>query len=59
MIYVSYGKEPGPNTMTDGAVWKYEPKIGIWTDITPVKPAVVGEKFGYARWPSTRGIRAR
>ncbi len=59
MIYVSYGKEPGPNTMTDGAVWKYEPKTGIWTDITPVKPAVVGEKFGYgavavdARHPGT------
>jgi photosystem II stability/assembly factor-like uncharacterized protein len=59
ILYVSYGKEPGPNMMTDGAVWKYDSKAGVWTEITPVKPGVVGEKFGYgavavdARHPGT------
>ncbi len=59
ILYVSYGKEPGPNTMTDGAVWKYDPKAGVWTEITPVKPGAVSEKFGYgavavdARHPGT------
>ena len=46
-LYISYGKEPGPNVMTDGAVWKFDAKSGVWTDITPVKPATTGEKFGY------------
>jgi len=59
MLYLSYGKEAGPNTMTDGAVWKYNPKDGAWTDITPVKPAAKGQRFGYgavavdARHPAT------
>lgn len=48
VLFVSYGKEPGPNAMTDGAVWKFEPKTEVWTEITPVKPQAVGEKFGYA-----------
>jgi photosystem II stability/assembly factor-like uncharacterized protein len=47
ILFVSYGKEPGPNMMTDGAVWKYDPKTDAWTEVTPVKPAVVGEKFGF------------
>ncbi len=47
LLYLSYGKEPGPNTMTDGAVWKFDPKDGVWTDITPVKPATTGQTFGY------------
>ena len=46
-IYLSYGREPGPNTMTDGAVWKYEPMSGAWTDITPAKPKESGQPFGY------------
>ncbi len=46
-LYLSYGKEPGPNTMTDGAVWKFSPQTGIWRDITPVPPAQSGQKFGY------------
>jgi len=33
--YLSYGDEPGPDTMHDGAVWKYEPKKARWTEITP------------------------
>lgn len=33
--YISYGDEPGPDTMHDGAVWKYEPSTQRWTEITP------------------------
>ena len=45
--------------MTDGAVWKFNPKDGVWTDITPVKPKESCQPFGYggvsvdARHPST------
>ena len=45
-LYVSYGLEAGPNSMTDGAVWKYEPGKGAWTDITPEKPSE-SVRFGY------------
>ncbi|MFZ0826178.1 MAG: cellulase [Verrucomicrobiia bacterium] len=47
MFYLSYGREPGPNTMTDGAVWKFNPIAGVWTDITPVKPQNSNQTFGY------------
>ena len=47
ILYLSYGKEPGPNTMTDGAVWKFDPENGAWTDITPIKPADSDQPFGY------------
>ena len=46
-LYLSYGKEPGPNTMTDGAVWKFNPQNGAWTDITPLKPGAPNQTFGY------------
>jgi hypothetical protein len=58
-FYLTYGKEPGPNTMTDGAVWKFNPKTGRWTDITPLKPGKGDQSFGYgavavdAQHPST------
>ena len=47
LLYLTYGNEPGPNTMSDGAVWKYDPRAATWTDITPVKPATSGQSFGY------------
>jgi photosystem II stability/assembly factor-like uncharacterized protein len=47
IIYLTYGKEPGPNSMTDGAVWKFNVQSAEWTDITPIKPATVGQPFGY------------
>jgi photosystem II stability/assembly factor-like uncharacterized protein len=46
-LYLSYGKEPGPNTMTEGAVWKFNPKAAAWTDITPLRSADVDQPFGY------------
>ena len=59
MFYLSYGREPGPSTMSDGAIWKFSPKDGIWTDITPVHPKDTDQPFGYgcvavdAQHPST------
>ncbi len=45
-LFVSYGTDPGPMPMVDGAVWKLNTHDGAWTDITPDKPD--GErKFGY------------
>ena len=49
ILYLTYGTSPGPSRMSDGAVWKYDPKNGAWTDITPVKPAPAqNQTFGYA-----------
>lgn len=46
-LYLTYGDNAGPNGLTDGAVWKYHPATGTWTDITPLKPSD-GDRFGYA-----------
>jgi len=49
VLYLSYGNNPGPGRMSDGAVWKLDTRTGEWTDITPVKPDPEHEKrFGYA-----------
>ena len=44
--YLSYGDEPGPDTMHDGAVWKYQPAAQHWNDITPL-PHTGGQPTGY------------
>ena len=46
-LYVTFGNAPGPNGMTDGAVWKLATRTGAWTDVTPVKPGDPAG-FGYA-----------
>jgi photosystem II stability/assembly factor-like uncharacterized protein len=47
-LYITYGDEPCPNNMTDGAVWRLEPAaVDRWTDLTPLKPGGA-VKFGYA-----------
>jgi xyloglucan-specific exo-beta-1,4-glucanase len=46
-LYITYGNAPGPNGMTDGAVWKLDTKSGKWFDVTPLKPKN-GDTFGYA-----------
>ena len=49
VLYLSYGTSPGPSRMSDGAVWKFDPKSTTWTDITPVKPdPAQNQAFGYA-----------
>jgi photosystem II stability/assembly factor-like uncharacterized protein len=46
VLYISYGNGPGPNDITDGAVFKFQPKGDRFTKITPDAPK--GEdKFGY------------
>jgi len=45
-LYISYGNGPGPNDVTDGAVWKYQHKAGKFTKISPVVPRS-GDTFGY------------
>lgn len=48
-LLISYGDNPGPNRMRNGAVWKYNIHNGEWTDITPDKPIPGTDKaFGYA-----------
>ncbi len=46
-MYISYGKQPGPNSMTDGAVWKYHTRTGEWRNITPLAPRADHMPFGY------------
>jgi photosystem II stability/assembly factor-like uncharacterized protein len=45
-LYLSYGNGPGPNDVTDGAVWKYQPKTEKFTNITPAAPKK-DDGFGY------------
>ena len=50
-LYVTYGNAPGPNGMTDGAVWKCDTKTGAWTNVSPQHPDPNSEAmrgFGYA-----------
>lgn len=47
IFYLSYGKDPGPNEMTDGAVWKFDPRKDVWTNITPLKSPDGDQPFGY------------
>ncbi len=46
-LYVTYGNNPGPNDVTTGGVFAYEPKSKRFTDITPLKPTEP-DKFGYS-----------
>ena len=43
-LILTYANGPGPNGLTAGAVWKLSPKMGRWTDISPIP----GKGFGYA-----------
>ena len=47
LLYITYGNVPGPSDLTDGAVYKYDPKKQAFTNITPVAPKG-DDKFGYA-----------
>ncbi|SOD55771.1 hypothetical protein SAMN06296416_1087 [Pseudoxanthomonas wuyuanensis] len=47
--YLSYADLPGPDKMSDGAVWKFVPTTGAWTDITPAPQSTdtEGDGFGW------------
>jgi photosystem II stability/assembly factor-like uncharacterized protein len=45
-LYLSYGTDPGPWPMFNGAVWKLDTNTAAWTDITPEKPDGT-HRFGY------------
>ena len=47
IFYLTYGRDSGPNQMSDGAIWKFNAKDGVWTDITPVHPKDTDQPFGY------------
>jgi hypothetical protein len=36
MLYLVYDSGVGPGGVRDGAVWKFNPRDGAWTNITPV-----------------------
>ena len=44
---LSYGDEPGPDRMNNGAVWRWSPASGAWTDITPAPQSTDLEKDGF------------
>ena len=48
IIYISYGDNPGPGRMANGAVWKFNTNTGEWIDITPDQPVAGKREFGYA-----------
>ena len=45
--YLSYGDEPGPDTMHDGAIWRWQPSSGRWTEITPLPGHGRAKDFGW------------
>jgi hypothetical protein len=48
-MYITYSNQPGPNLVTNGAVYKLNTKDDSWTNITPEKPdSAAHMRFGYA-----------
>ena len=48
-LYITYSNAPGPNGASNGAVWKFNSRNDVWTEITPVKPGSGSAgTFGYA-----------
>lgn len=48
-LYITYGTNPGPMRMENGAVWKYHTRYQTWQEISPVRPDPEKDlKFGYA-----------
>jgi xyloglucan-specific exo-beta-1,4-glucanase len=45
-LYVSYGNDPGPFAVQDGALHRFEPKREVWTNISPIQPSK-SDGFGY------------
>jgi len=48
-LFVTYGNLVGPSDLTNGAVYKFDPKQQLWTDISPLKPnEATKDRFGYS-----------
>jgi hypothetical protein len=47
-LYVTYGSEPGPNRIRDGAVFKLDTASGHWSEVTPERPSAGAGGAGYA-----------
>ncbi len=45
-LYITFGDKPGPNGMTNGAVWRLDVKNGKWKNISPEAPTAA-TPFGY------------
>ena len=43
-MILTYSNGPGPNGISAGAVWRFDPKLDTWTDMSPN----AGKGFGYA-----------
>lgn len=49
VLFITYGREPGPNTMFDGAVYAFDTATGRFDNVTPIAPDPDrGQTFGYA-----------
>lgn len=46
-LWATYGNGPGPNDVTDGAVYAFDPKTGTAKNVTPLEPSS-GDTFGYS-----------
>ncbi|HWA73361.1 MAG TPA: hypothetical protein VG937_13540 [Polyangiaceae bacterium] len=46
MLYVTYGNDPGPFAVQNGALYRLDTKKDVWTDISPLKPSKE-DGFGY------------
>ncbi|HEY4988823.1 MAG TPA: xyloglucanase [Opitutaceae bacterium] len=46
VLFVSYGLQAGPNSISDGAVWRCDTDSDSWTEVTPEKPSADAH-FGY------------
>ncbi len=42
VLYLSYSNMPGPNGITSGAVWVFDPPTNQWRNITPERPVASG-----------------
>ncbi|PPT96222.1 cellulase [Xanthomonas arboricola pv. arracaciae] len=45
--YLSYGDQPGSDLMAGGALWKYTPAQGRWSEISPIAQPAGGDGFGW------------
>jgi len=45
-ITIVYADAVGPNDVKDGAVWRFNTRSGLWTDVTPERPGE-GNTYGY------------